>query len=329
MSWRFTFIHVGKFGEDSGVVQFPVNELPEYADETFRHAWEEVFATGETQKFQMATGSRHRSVEMALFEDNKTFGRDTAFWISHDVEDLLQAQNELKAGLANQEKLNDLFAAALKMLSSDATAVDMTNDVLSFIVHSVKEHMKADFCCIVRYNFESMCMEVFVSEASDGLSIQGNKDAIPIPDQKDDNVVSRLEKHLPVVLNDFPDFILSKPDAAAQQTGRKRPKKVSLCLSPVFIDGKLWGHLAAVYQKGKYEFSDQFVQFLQGTAHVVEAMLEYRFIHSRFSMMSCFSYSPRSSLEWMKRYSSMASTTCAVPWRNCTNWSENSYFPFW
>ncbi len=274
------FIHVGKFGEDSGVVRFPVNELPEYADETFRHAWEEVFATGETQKFQMATGSRHRSVEMALFENKEIFGRDTAFWISHDVEELLQAQNELKAGLANQEKLNELFAASLKMLSSDATAVDMTNDVLSFIVHSVKEHMKADFCCIMRYNFESMCMELFVSEVSDGLLIQGNKESIPIPDQKDDNVVSRLEKHLPVVLNDFPDFLLAKQDAAAQ-TGRKRPKKISMCLSPVFIDGKLWGHLAAVFQKGKYEFSDQFVQFLQGTAHVVEAMLEYRFIHSR------------------------------------------------
>ena len=274
------FIHVGKFGEDSGVVRFPVNELPEYADETFRHAWEEVFATGETQKFQMATGSRHRSVEMALFENREIFGRDTAFWISHDIEDLLQAQNELKAGLANQEKLNDLFAASLKMLSADATAVDMTNDVLSFIVRSVKEHLKSDFCCIMRYNLESMCMELFVSEASDGLTINGDKDSIPFPEEKDDNVLHRLEQHLPVVMKDYPDFLLKKQDAA-EQTGNKRPKKISLCMSPVFIDGKLWGHLAAVYQRGKYEFTDQCLQFLQGTAHVVEAMLEYRFIHSR------------------------------------------------
>jgi signal transduction histidine kinase len=273
------FIHVGKFGEDSGLVRFPVNELPEYADETFRHAWEEVFATGETQKFQMATGSRHRSVEMALFENKEIFGRDTAFWISHDVEDLLQAQNELKTGLANQEKLNDLFAASLKMLSSDATAVDMTNDVLSFIVRSVKEHLKADFCCIMRYNMEKKCMELFVSEASDGLTINGDKDFIPFPEEKDNHVLHRLEQHLPVVLKDYPDFLLKKQDAG--QTGNKRPKKISLCMSPVFIDGKLWGHLAAVYQKGKYEFTDQCLQFLQGTAHVVEAMLEYRFIHSR------------------------------------------------
>ena len=273
------FIHVGKFGEDSGVVQFPVSELPEYADETFRHAWEEVFATGEPQKFQMATGSRHRSVEMALFENKKIFGRDTAFWISHDVEELLQAQNELKAGLANQEKLNDLFAASLKMLSSDATAVDMTNDVLSFIVRSVKEHMKADFCCVMRYNFEEMGMELFVSEASDGITVNEDKHFIPFPEKKDDKLMARLENHMSVVLNDFTASLFMKPDAA--QTGSRRPKRVSMCISPVFIDGKLWGHLAAVHQKSKYEFSDQYLQFLQGTSHVVEAMLEYRFIHSR------------------------------------------------
>ncbi|MBR2962674.1 MAG: response regulator [Lentisphaeria bacterium] len=274
------FIHVGKFGEDSGVVRFPVNELPEYADETFRHAWEEVFATGETQKFQMATGSRHRSVEMALFENKEIFGRDTAFWISHDVEELLQAQNELQAGLASQKKLNDLFAASLKLLSADATAVDMTNDVLSFIVRSVKEHMKADFCCIMRYNYEKNGMELFVDEASDGLTINENKRFIPFPAQKDDKVMARLEKHLPVVINDFAASLFLKPDAP-EQTGSKRPKKCSMCFSPIFIDGNLWGHLASIHMKGKYDFSDLYQQFLQGTAHVVEAMLEYRFIHSR------------------------------------------------
>ena len=273
------FIHVGKFGEDSGVVRFPVNELPEYADETFRHAWEEVFATGETQKFQMATGSRHRSVEMAIFEDKDIFGRDTAFWISHDVEELLQAQNELKAGLTNQEKLNDLFAASLKMLSSDATAVDMTNDVLSFIVRSVKDHMKSDYCCIMRYNYEDMGMELFADVASDTITVNEEKRFIPFPDKKDDKLMARLGNHMPVVINDFAASLFVKPDAA--QAGSKRPKKVSMCISPVFIDGKLWGHLASVHQKGKYEFSDLYLQFLQGTAHVVEAMLEYRFIHSR------------------------------------------------
>ena len=274
------FIHVGKFGEDSGVVRFPVNELPEYADETFRHAWEEVFATGETQKFQMATGSRHRSVEMALFENKEIFGRDTAFWISHDVEELLQAQNELQAGLASQKKLNDLFAASLKLLSSDATAVDMTNDVLSFIVRSVKDHMKADFCCVMRYNYEKNGMELFVDEASDGITVNEDKRFIPFPEQKDDKVMARLEKHMPVVINDFAASLFQKQDAA-EQTGSKRPKKCSMCFSPIFIDGNLWGHLASIHMKGKYEFSDLYRQFLQGTAHVVEAMLEYRFIHSR------------------------------------------------
>ena len=274
------FIHVGKFGEDSGVVQFPVSELPEYADETFRHAWDEVFATGETQKFQMATGSRHRSVEMALFEDKSTFGRDTAFWISHDVEELLQAQNELKAGLDNQKQLNDLFAASLKMLSADATAVDMTNDVLSFIVRSVKEHLKADFCSIMRYNLQDMRMEIFVSVASDRLAINGEKHFIEFPGKKDEKMLDRLQNHMPVVLNDFSGSLLTRPDDDAQN-GNKRPLKVSICFSPLFIDGKLWGHLASVHRKGKYEFSDQYLQFLQGTSHVVEAMLEYRFIHSR------------------------------------------------
>ena len=274
------FIHVGKFGEDSGVVRFPVNELPEYADETFRHAWDEVFATGEPQKFQMATGSRHRSVEMALFEGKNMFGHDTAFWISHDVEELLQAQNELKSGLENQKKLNDLFAASLKMLSADATAVDMTNDVLSFIVHSAKEHLKADFCCIMRYNFDDMRMELFASESSDKIDIDREKRFIPFPEKKDDKIMERLQNHMPVVLNDFAASLFVRPDDAAQ-SGSKRPKKVSMCFSPVFFDGKLWGHLAAVYQKAKYEFTDQYLQFLQGTAHVVEAMLEYRFIHSR------------------------------------------------
>jgi signal transduction histidine kinase/CheY-like chemotaxis protein len=273
------FIHVGKFGEDSGVVRFPVSELPEYADETFRHAWNEVFATGEPQKFQMATGSRHRSVEMALFEGNGLFGRDTAFWISHDVEELLQAQNELKAGLDNQKKLNDLFATSLKMLSADATAVDMTNDVLSFIVHSVKEHLKADFCCIMRYNLDDMRMELFASESSDKLDVDKEKRFIPLPEEKDDKIMERLQNHMPVVINDFTASLFKKPGES--QAGSKRPRKVSMCFSPVFIDGKLWGHLAAVFQKGKYEFSDQNIQFLQGTAHVVEAMLEYRFIHSR------------------------------------------------
>ena len=274
------FIHVGKFGEDSGLVRFPVNELPEYTDETFRHAWEEVFATGETQKFQMATGSRHRSVEMAIFENKEIFGRDTAFWISHDIEDLLQAQNELKAGLANQEKMNDLFAASLKMLSADATAVDMTNDVLSFIVRSVKEHLKADFCCIMRYNYEAMGMELFVSEASDSITVDDDRKFIPFPAQKDDKLMSKLENHIPVVINDFSASLFTKPDSA-EQAASKRPKKVSMCFSPIFIDGKLWGHIASVHQKAKYEFSDLYLQFLQGTAHVVEAMLEYRFIHTR------------------------------------------------
>jgi len=274
------FIHVGKFGEDSGVVRFPVSELPEYADETFRHAWDEVFATGEPQKFQMATGSRHRSVEMALFEGKSMFGHDTAFWISHDVEELLQAQNELKAGLENQKKLNELFAASLKMLSADATAVDMTNDVLSFIVHSMKEHLKADFCCIMRYNFEDMGMELFAADSSGKLDVNRDKHFIPFPDKKDDAIMSRLQNRMPVVLNDFAASLFIRPDDAAQ-SGSKRPRKVSMCFSPLFFDGKLWGHLAAVYQKAKYEFTDQYLQFLQGTAHVVEAMLEYRFIHAR------------------------------------------------
>ena len=275
------FIHVGKFGEGSGFVHFPVNELPEYADETFRHAWDEVFATGETQKFQMATGNRHRSVEMALFDDKDTFGRDTAFWISHDVEELLQAQNELKAGLANQEKLNSLFATSLKMLSSEAKAVDTTNDVLSFIVRSVKEHLKADFCSIMRYNYKENGMEIFVSEVSDNLTIDEKKRFIPFPDQKDEKLMERLENRMPVVLNDFAASLFTKPEDA-EQTGSKRPKKVGMCFSPLFIDGKLWGHLAAVYQKSRRDkFSDQNLQFLQGSAHVVEAMLEYRFIHTR------------------------------------------------
>jgi len=275
------FIHVGKFGEGSGFVHFPVNELPEYADETFRHAWDEVFATGETQKFQMATGNRHRSVEMALFDDKDTFGHDTAFWISHDVEELLQAQNELKAGLANQEKLNSLFATSLKMLSSEAKAVDTTNDVLTFIVRSVKEHLKADFCSIMRYNYEENGMEIFVSEVSDSLTINEKKRFIPFPDQKDDKLMARLENRMPVVLNDFAASLFMKPEDT-EQTGSKRPKKVGMCFSPIFIDGKLWGHLAAVYQKSRRDkFSDQNLQFLQGSAHVVEAMLEYRFIHTR------------------------------------------------
>jgi len=275
------FIHVGKFGEDSGFVHFPVNELPEYADETFRHAWDEVFATGETQKFQMASGNRHRSVEMALFDDKDAFGHDTAFWISHDVEELLQAQNELKEGLHNQEKLNELFAASLKMLSSKAAAVDTTNEVLSFIVRSVNEHLKSDYCCIMRYNYEDNGMEIFASVASENLAIDEGKRFIPFPDEKDEKVMERLENHMPVVLNDFAASLFVKQDAAAQ-AGSKRPKKVSMCLSPVFIDGKLWGHLAAVYQKNRRDrFPDQNLQFLQGTTHVVEAMLEYRFIHSK------------------------------------------------
>ena len=274
------FIHVGKFGEGSGITHFPVNELPEYADETFRHAWEEVFATGETQKFQMATGSRHRSVEMALFEGKGIFGRDMAFWISHDVEELLQAQNELESGLDNQKKLNDIFATSLKMLSADATAVDMTNDVLTFIIHSVKEHLTADFCCIMRYNYEDMRMELFASESSDKLDIDKDKRFIPFPKEKDDRIMNRLENHMPVVINDFAASLFMKPENTAQ-TGSKRPQKVSMCFSPVFFDGKLWGHFAAVYRKAKHEFSDQCLQFLQGTSHIVEIMLEYRFIHSR------------------------------------------------
>ena len=274
------FIHVGKFGEDSGFVHFPVNELPEYADETFRHAWNEVFATGETQKFQMATGNRHRSVEMALFDDNDAFGRDTAFWISHDVEELLQAQNELKAGLENQEKLNDLFAASLKMLSSDGKAVDTTNEVLSFIVRSVKEHLKSEGCCIMKYDFEGGRMKVFAGDVYDGQTDSTDKLFFPFPEDQDKTVMKRLKDNQPVVLNDFTPAFSANQDSA--RTGSKRPVKVNMCLAPVFIDGKLWGHLAAVYRKGKHsKFSDLYIQFLQGTAHVVEAMLEYRFIHSK------------------------------------------------
>ena len=275
------FIHVGKFGEDSGFVHFPVNELPEYADETFRHAWNEVFATGEPQKFQMATGNRHRSVEMALFDDNDAFGHDTAFWISHDVEELLQVQNDLKAGLANQEKLNDLFAASLKMLSSNAKAVDTTNEVLSFIVQSVKEHLKADYCCIVRYDFEAKRMELFAGDISATVEENKEKRFMPFPDDHDTKTMEKLQNRMPVVLNDSAaaPFVVNRDSAPADG---KRPLKVSMCFSPVFIDGKLWGHLAAVYQKSKRDkFSDQNLQFLQGSAHVVEAMLEYRFIHTK------------------------------------------------
>jgi len=274
------FIHVGKFGEDSGFVHFPVNELPEYADETFRHAWNEVFATGETQKFQMATGNRHRSVEMALFDDNDAFGRDTAFWISHDVEELLQAQNELKAGLDNQEKLNDLFATSLKMLSSNAKAVDTTNEVLSFIVRSIKEHLKADNCCIVRYDFDGGRLELFAGNLSDGQDVTGEKRFMQIPEKSDKTVMEKLRNRQPVVLNDSAAAPFMVPVAQADS---KRPQKVGMCFAPVFMDGKLWGHLAAVYNgKSRHnKFSDQNLQFLQGTAHVVEAMLEYRFIHSK------------------------------------------------
>jgi len=275
------FIHVGKFGEDSGFVRFPVNELPEYADETFRHAWEEVFATGETQKFQMATGNRHRSVEMALFDDKDAFGHDTAFWISHDIEELLQAQNELKAGLDNQEKLNDLFAASLKMLSAGGSAAATTDDVLSFIVGSVKEHLKADRCFILRHDLPNNRMELFAGEVLGelGSGAGGEKRFIPFPENKDETILERLQDHQPVVLNDFLATFFTGQDAP-QRGGR--PRKVSLCFSPVFIDGKLWGHLGAVYLKGRHDrFSDQYIQFLQGVAHVAEAMLEYRFIHTR------------------------------------------------
>lgn len=275
------FIHVGKFGEDSGFVHFPVKELPEYADETFRHAWDEVFATGETQKFQMATGNRHRSVEMALFDDKDAFGRDTAFWISHDVEELLQAQNELKAGLANQEKLNSIFAASLKMLSSEARAVDMTNDVLSFIVRSVQEHLSVDRCFIMRYDLPNDRMEIFAGEVFGEFNAESKeKRFIPFPEKRDETIDERLRNNQPVVLNNFPASNFLGPDTGNPSNGR--PRKVSVCFSPVFIDGKLWGHLGAVYLKGRSDrFPDQHIQFIQGVAHVAEAMLEYRFIHSR------------------------------------------------
>ena len=263
------FIHVGKFGEDSGFVHFPVNELPEYADETFRHAWEEVFATGETQKFQMATGNRHRSVEMALFDDKDAFGHDTAFWISHDIEELLQAQNELKAGLDNQEKLNSLFDASLKMLSGGGSAVDTTNDVLSFIVSSVKEHLKADRCFIMRYDFSKDRMEIFAGDVFGDLGSRTvEKRFIPFPENKDETILERLRDHQPVVVNDFLAAFFTAPDAQPSPGGR--PRKVGACFSPVFIDGKLWGHLGAVYlKKGRHDrFSDQHIQFLQGVAHV-------------------------------------------------------------
>lgn len=277
------FIHVGKFGEDSGFVHFPVKELPEYADETFRHAWEEVFATGETQKFQMATGNRHRSVEMALFDDKDAFGRDTAFWISHDVEELLQAQNELKAGLANQEKLNDLFATSLKMLSATGSAVDTTNEVLSFIVRTVKEHLKADRCFIMRYDFPNDRMELFAGDVFGEFNpAEEEKRFIPFPEKRDETILERLGDHQPVVVNDFLASFFTKPESSAQPAANARPRKVSVCFSPVFIDGNLWGHLGAVYLKGRHDkFSDQHIQFLQGTAHVAEAMLEYRFIHAK------------------------------------------------
>jgi len=280
------FIHVGKFGEDSGFVHFPVKELPEYADETFRHAWDEVFATGETQKFQMATGNRHRSVEMALFDDKDAFGRDTAFWISHDVEELLQAQNELKMGLDNQKKLNELFDASLKMLSATGSAVDTTNDVLSFIVRTVNEHLKADRCFIMRYDFPNDRMELFAGDLFGEISRKTQGDRfVPFPEKRDATIMERLQKHLPVVINDrLAAFFTKQEDAAqtAQPAANVRPRKVSICFSPVFIDGKLWGHLGAVYLKGRHDkFTDQHIQFLQGTAHVVEAMLEYRFIHTR------------------------------------------------
>ena len=276
------FIHVGKFGVDSGFVEFPVDELPEYADETFRHAWSEVFATGETQKFQLATGNRHRSVEMALFDDTKAFGRETAFWISHDVEELLEAQNELKAGLDNQKELNHLFAASLKMLSSDAKAEDMTDQVLSFIVSSVREHMKADSCCVMRYDYEGRRMELFASDVSGGLTLAGDKRYLPFPEKKDQKIMDQLENHMPVVITDFPASLFAVPESESKKDGGSHPPKVGLCFVPVFIDGKLWGHIAAIYRKSRHgKFSDQYLQFMQGTAHVVEAMLEYRFIHSR------------------------------------------------
>lgn len=274
------FIHVGKFGMDSGFVEFPVNELPEYADETFRHAWSEVFASGETQKFQMATGNRHRSVEMALFDDTKAFGRETAFWISHDVEELLEAQNELKAGLDNQKELNRLFAASLKMLSSDAKAEDMTDQVLSFIVSSVREHMKADSCCVMKYDSENRRMELFAYDVSGGLALAEGKRFIELPEAKDPKIMAQLENHMPVVITDFTAslFVSSEP----KQDNGGRPQKVGLCFAPVFIDGKLWGHIATIYKKSRHgKFTDQYLQFMQGTAHVVEAMLEYRFIHSK------------------------------------------------
>ena len=277
------FIHVGKFGEDSGFVHFPVKELPEYGDETFRHAWDEVFATGETQKFQMATGNRHRSVEMALFDDTDAFGRDTAFWISHDVEELLQAQNELKMGLDNQKKLNELFDASLKMLSATGSAEDTTNDVLSFIVRTVKEHLKADRCFIMRYDHPNDRMEIFAGDFFGEIDpSEKGKRFVPFPANRDESIPERLRKHLPVVVNDFLEAFFTKQDNAAQPATNARPRKVSVCFSPVFIDGKLWGHLGAVYLKGRHDkFTDQHIQFLQGTAHVAEAMLEYRFIHTR------------------------------------------------
>ena len=275
------FIHVGKFGMDSGFVEFPVNELPEYADETFRHAWSEVFATGETQKFQLATGNRHRSVEMALFDDTKAFGRETAFWISHDVEELLEAQNELKAGLDNQKELNRLFASSLKMLSSDAKAEDMTDQVLSFIVSSVREHMQADSCCVMRYDYEGHRMELFASDVSGGLTLAEDKRYLPFPEKKDQKIMDQLENHMPVVITDFPASLFAVTESDPKKDGG-RPPKVGLCFAPVFIDGKLWGHIATIYKKSRHgKFSDQYLQFMQGTAHVVEAMLEYRFIHSK------------------------------------------------
>ncbi len=277
------FIHVGKFGEDSGFVHFPVKELPEYADETFRHAWDEVFATGETQKFQLATGNRHRSVEMALFDDKDAFGHDTAFWISHDVEELLQAQNELKMGLDNQKKLNELFDASLKMLSATGSAVDTTDDVLSFIVRTVKEHLNADRCFVMRYDIPNDRMELFAGDVFGELDPAAKeKRFVPFPGKRDASIMERLQDHLPVVVNDNLASFFMKHENTALSAENARPRKVNVCLSPVFIDGKLWGHLGAVYLKGRHDmFSDQHIQFLQGTTHVVEAMLEYRFIHAR------------------------------------------------
>lgn len=202
----------------------------------------------------------HNTKSLIVHED----GRRLLLGLNVDMTEETRMVRELQIYAKRQQLVTSCLEAILLNEGDEDSAIQL-------VLHAVYDHLKADRCYTLIFDYENDRMVPGVEYYQPGdRVVVGNLPQLPIPRQEP--WFKRLERHQ----------LLFFPDTASEETrsifGCWAEYAVfweirSIYCAGIHCDGRLWGDIGICYEKEHYTFSEQDRQLLETAAHMIEIIL--------------------------------------------------------